>query len=83
MRIEHPYEYYDLVRQVEQAIAEGTLALVAGNCRLSDIRRDAPWPEDYIEHTFRCVSCDQRFQLAVETYHGSGGAWRAMSETGE
>jgi len=78
--VRSPHEYYDLVRQIEQVVSDGTLALVAGSCKLAEIRRGTPWPADYIEHTFRCVACEQKFQLAVKTYHGSGGDWsRATS----
>jgi len=81
VRILHPYECYDLVRQLEQVVSEGTLVHVTGNCRLADIHRDAPWPQDHIEHTFRCVACGLLFRFYVDTYHGSGGAWDTFDET--
>lgn len=39
-----------------------------------DLSAAGPWP-DYIEHYFRCMRCSRRFRLAVDTYHGGGGAW--------
>jgi hypothetical protein len=33
-----------------------------------------PWP-DSVEHYFRCASCDHRFRLSADTYHGIGGEW--------
>jgi len=81
VQIEHPYECYDLVRQIEQVVSEGTLAPVAVNCRLADLRAGTPWPQDCIRHTFRCTNCGQMFRLAVETHHGSGGEWQAVTES--
>jgi hypothetical protein len=74
-KISHPHELYRLVCQLEAVLAEGTLTFAAGNCKLSDIREGKAWPEDNIEQTFMCVACAQKFRLAVETYHGSGGEW--------
>jgi len=77
IEIKHPLEIHRLVGEIEQVLAEGTLAFAGGNCSLSDIRPDRPWPQDYIEQAYRCPACEQRFQLSVETYHGSGGSWDA------
>lgn len=74
-KILQPHDLYSLVSQIETVVREGTLALVAGNCKLSDIRRGIPFPADRIEQTFACVSCAQKFKLDVDTYHGSGGDW--------
>jgi hypothetical protein len=38
---------------------------------------------DYLEHTFSCINCDQRFRLAVETYHGAGGRWEPVAASNE
>ena len=79
VKISQPQDLYSLVRQIEIVISEGTLTSVSGNCKLSDIRKGTPWPEDYIKHTFQCSACSQKFMLEVETYHGSGGDWSAIS----
>lgn len=34
-------------------------------------------PGDYVCYRFRCKSCGEVFALTAETYHGSGGSWRA------
>jgi hypothetical protein len=44
---------------------------------IGDIRTvpdDGPWPGDIIEAYFEDQS-GQRYELSVETYHGSGGSW--------
>ena len=35
------------------------------------------WP-DIIDWRFACTGCGRSFLLACETYHGSGGDWRAV-----
>jgi hypothetical protein len=78
IRIQTPGQYFDLVQEVKEVLAQGTLALICGNVDLADISPTRGWPDDYIEHTFQCSQCGQRFQLAVETYHGSGGQWQPI-----
>lgn len=75
VRLRLPHEYIELVSQLRQVIAEGTLAIESGDCPLEEIRSGATWPGDALEHRFRCTSCGQRFRLTAETYHGSGGRW--------
>jgi hypothetical protein len=38
---------------------------------------DVQW-QDEIRCLLRCVACGRRFCLDVETFHGSGGAWREL-----
>ena len=47
--------------------------------QFEDLSESGPWP-DYVEHYFECTNCDWRFRLAVETYHGAGGAWEGELE---
>lgn len=75
--ITRPDEYYALARRLEGAVREGTLLFISGH-KLEDIQEDQPWPDDMTEHVLRCATCGQQFVLAVETYHGSGGTWRAV-----
>ena len=79
VRIKQPHEYFDLLRQVRALLVEGTLRLESGNCALDEVQKDKHWPSDHIEHKFSCSACDQRFRLAVETYHGSGGRWEPVA----
>lgn len=73
--IKNPYEYFNLVEQLKEILAKGTLVLIEGNCDLSDLKSDRPFPNDYIHHIFKCAKCNSKYQLSVETYHGSGGKW--------
>lgn len=74
-----PYEYSDLVRQILETVEEGTFRLVSGTCPLEEILSTKAWPRDVITHVLECTSCSRRFQLSIETYHGSGGAWEAVN----
>ena len=78
-RVNSPYEYRDLVRQILETVEEGTFRLVSGTCRLEEILSNR-WP-DSMTHVFECTTCSRRFQLAVERYHGLGGTWEVMTFT--
>ena len=78
IRIEYPYQYYNIVDQIKTMLQEGILVLVDGNCDFSRIERNRPFPDDVPYHVFKCASCGCRFELCVETYHGSGGSWEVM-----
>ena len=78
-RVNSPYEYRDLVRQIREIVKEGTFRVVRGTCTLESILTTDDLPEPLIEHVFECTTCLRRFQLAVETYHGSGGSWEVMT----
>ena len=78
IRIQHPYHYFDLLRQIRYLLEKGTLQLDSGSCDLTEIREDAPFPDDHIEHYFSCIACGQRFRIGVETYHGSDGCWEPI-----
>ena len=80
MSLSSPHELFDLVGQIHEIIAQGTIEFVEGNCSLDEIAPNKPWPADYIECFFRCASCGHRFWLHVETYHGAGGAWEMLTE---
>jgi len=78
-RVNSPYEYRDLVRQILETVEQGTFRLVSGTCPLEEILTCKMWLGDVITHVLECATCSRRFQLAVETYHGSGGAWEVMT----
>lgn len=73
--IRTPREYFAVLDDVREMIAERRLLLVGGNARLDDLGPGRPWPVDVVEHTFLCPACGKRFRLSVDTYHGSGGEW--------
>ena len=61
MRISRPHELFDLVGQIREIIAQGTIEFVEGSCSLDEIAPNKPWPVDYIEYYFRCAICHQSF----------------------
>jgi hypothetical protein len=79
IEIQSPGEYHTIMASARLCLSDGTLLLLHGTCDVQDILDGQPWPDDYMEHTFACTACGRRFELAVETYHGSGGHWRALS----
>jgi hypothetical protein len=78
-RIDDPFFYRDVVRQLTELVDTGVLELVGGTCPLrSLLDPDNRWPADIVRHEFRCPGCDQRFALTINTYHGSAGAWEPI-----
>ncbi|RKP46787.1 hypothetical protein D7Z26_24365 [Cohnella endophytica] len=75
IRIDHPYEYFNIVEQVKEILYVGTLEIIQGNCDFYSLQKGQPWPGDVLYHIFKCTSCERKFELSVETYHGSGGVW--------
>jgi hypothetical protein len=80
IRIAHPYEYFHIADQIKEIINEGTMELVKGNCDFFAIEKGKPFPDDLLFHQFKCTTCNRKFELSVETYHGSGGAWNVVND---
>jgi hypothetical protein len=78
--INEPPDYYRIIEETKSLLAKGILLLVEGNADLEKIKPGVPWPNDFITHIFRCAACQQQFKLFVETYHGSGGTWEAITD---
>ena len=78
-RVNSPYEYRDLIRQILEAVKQGTFSVLSGTCPLEEVLTSSQWPDDYIVHIVGCTTCSRRFQLSVETYHGGGGAWEVIT----
>jgi hypothetical protein len=78
--VESPGQLRDLVRLVQKHLAEGTLEerqsqeAFGSTAPFNSVPEEGPWP-DYLLYTFQCTSCDSRFRLETETYHGAGGRW--------
>lgn len=68
---------------VRDNIADGTIREVSGSesylVTAKALAEGGPWPGDLLSYQFACRSCGEMFNLNVETYHGSGGAWRQAS----
>jgi hypothetical protein len=75
--VKTPREYRDILGQIDALTAAKVFRLVEG-VSLKEILEAKQWPDDMIVHIFECTNCGQRFRLAVETYHGSGGTWEMM-----
>lgn len=82
-----PEDLEALLRIVRAAVAEGAVVCVANaqKAALNDqpafgeLDLSRPWP-DVLQYWFECPACAQRFELTIETYHGSGGVWRRRGE---
>lgn len=77
--IRTPGEFITLIAQVSEAVKSGLLVVRAskdwvGDGSFADLVASATWP-DLVSHAFACSVCGQEFELSVEIYHGSGGAW--------
>ncbi len=78
-----PSDLAVLLGMVRTAVAEGTVVCVANAEKPALVEQPAfaeldlsqPWP-DVMQYWFECPACAQRFELSIETYHGSGGVWR-------
>ena len=77
-RVNSPYEYWDLVRQILEIIQRQTLRVVSGTLPLEEIANSSVLLGDNICHVLECTTCSRRFKLDVETYHGSGGVWEPI-----
>jgi len=73
--ISHQHQYFQLIDQIKKFINLGILELVQENCNIFELKKSNPFPDDVLFHQFECTSCQRKFELSVETYHGSGGAW--------
>ncbi len=77
-RVNTGYEYRELIRQLHELLQRNTFKLIRGTCSLEEVLRSQTWPGDSISHLFECTQCSRRFELDVDTYHGSGGAWEMV-----
>lgn len=79
IKIEHTYQYYNMVDQIKAMIKEGVLELEEGNCDFTQVNRSKPFSNDVLYHVFKCTSCGCRFSLCTEAYDGSGGSWEVLN----
>ena len=58
--------------------AEGTIQVIDGvQDPFNEVKVNNDWP-DIFHSNFQCQTCDQRFILSVETFHGAGGYWGSI-----
>ena len=81
-----PHEFRKAQRVIRANLDDSTIADTTRHHGSTDsfdsLSLNGPWP-DYIEHHFECNGCGQRFRLAVETYHGTGGTWEPLDHGDE
>ena len=81
--IRHPSDLTRVIQVVQANLHDGTLAEVAKSqlpaAPFLTLSPKGPW-QDVLDYDFRCRSCGAAFHLAVETYHGSGGAWGPVAD---
>ena len=68
--IDTPREYQDIIRQLIEAVNQGTFLLVHASCPLQDVLQ-THWAGDIISHKFQCFACGRAFQLSADTCHGN------------
>ncbi len=79
IEIHSPKMLRDLAASLAPYLRDGRLDQVGGDETIADIA-EGKWG-DVIKLTFCCTSCRSWFELAAETYHGSGGCWRRVHGT--
>jgi len=80
-----PADLESIVERLRQAVADGTLEYAAFEAEptlaiepsLLTLDLAGPLP-DVMRYQLGCPHCEQRFELTAETYHGIGGAWKAV-----
>ena len=80
LSIDSPARLREAAGSVVPFLDQGTLEQLTGDS-LREIALGS-WG-DLVESTFRCTACGNRYELQVETYHGSGGAWRRCGRDAE
>ena len=78
-KIRTPGELTKAIRILQGNLDDGALKEVEGDSVLEQqpllsLPETGPWP-DIVNCHFACTSWGERFKLAAETYHGSGGSW--------
>ena len=79
VEIRSPGEFRRALHIIRNHLADGsiidfTAQAVTPSEAFNALTDQGPWP-DFVEHYFRCATCDHHFRLAVDTYHGVGGQW--------
>lgn len=80
-RINSPVDFAGLIEDVADAVRAGELTQVPPQNLVLPVEEDilnippeGPWP-DFLELIFENPVTGERYKLAIETYHGSGGTW--------
>ena len=82
VRIEHPYQYFNLVDQIRTVLQDGTLFFVEGNCKLEEIIKGKPFTEDVLYHVFQCTTCGCKFSLSIRLCENDDCFWEITKKSG-
>ena len=88
-KIEWARHYERIAKLIDEALAAGTLIpdpdepygpydprVPYTEMRAAELAGESM--PDVIGYFFRCTSCNRRFSLSCNIYHGGGGAWRVV-----
>jgi hypothetical protein len=80
-RIKLPSDLKKAIAVARDNLADGTiLDVTTGDGKPFDELVSSEKWDDVLLYHFQCNTCGQRFELSAETYHGSGGSWKPVSE---
>jgi hypothetical protein len=72
IEIQSPNRLLEVVDSLKDLQAKGVIIETSGNCKLADISRGKPWPDDMIEIHFLEKATKFKFCLSCNTYKGGG-----------
>jgi hypothetical protein len=80
-RIKLPSDLRKAIAVARDNLADCTIADVtfSDGKPFEELVSSGKW-EDILLYHFQCNTCEQRFELSAETYHGSGGWWKPVDE---
>ena len=73
-------KFQNLVGILEDQILQGSLQLVESSIPLAEALKGGLVFDDSVAWVFKCPTCEARFQLTRDYYHG-GAIWRALSSS--
>lgn len=84
IEIRYPGELRRVVLDIDRAMQDGLLVEEGSTDEDFTLPRQVPFSDlvagspggDVLDYRFVCPESGARFQLGVETYHGSGGCWQ-------
>jgi hypothetical protein len=78
-KVKLPSDLRKAIAVARDNLADGMISdVTTGHGRLFDeLTTSGKW-DDVLLYHFQCNTCGQKFELSVETYHGSGGWWKPV-----
>lgn len=72
IEIDSPERFFRVVESLRELQAQGVIVEVGGNCKLAEIVRGEPWPDDMITIEILEPATGLKFSLSCNTYKGGG-----------